>query len=50
MRRRKAITQPGNLNELGFEDLFEEVYSKIQHDWQKVPNHKSAHKWLPLCH
>jgi hypothetical protein len=38
MRRNKIITNPVQLNELNFEDLFEEIYEKkIKHDWQNTP-------------
>jgi hypothetical protein len=29
------MTQPVNLNDLSFEELFAEVYDKVRHDWQK---------------
>jgi hypothetical protein len=35
MRRHKVMTQPVNLNDLSFEELFEEVYDKVRHGWQK---------------
>jgi hypothetical protein len=31
------MTQPVNLNDLSFEELFEEVYDKVRHGWQKMP-------------
>jgi hypothetical protein len=50
MRRHKIITRPVNLNGLGFEELFEEAYNKIQHDWQKTPVRPHLRGWRSHAH
>jgi hypothetical protein len=37
MRNHKLLTKPVNINAMSFEDLFDNSYDKIRHDWQKTP-------------
>jgi hypothetical protein len=50
MRRHKIISQPVSLNDLGFEDLFEAVYDKTRHDWQKTPARPHLRGWKSHTH
>jgi hypothetical protein len=50
MRRHKVMTQPVNLNDLSFEELFAEVYDKVRHDWQKMPVRPHLRGWKNHAH
>jgi hypothetical protein len=50
MRRHKIITKPIQLQELSFEDLFDEEFGKIRHDWQKTSVRPHLRGWKNHTH